>query len=66
MLALMAIVVKCPGAFAGTPDAPRCGFSRKVAAAVQATGHPFGFFDILTDDAVRQACTPAGMRTPAP
>ena len=44
-----------PIAPAGTPDAPRCGFSRKVAAAVQATGHPFGFFNILTDEAVRQA-----------
>ena len=39
---------------AGTPDAPRCGFSRKVAAALQATEHPFGFFDILSDEAVRQ------------
>jgi len=46
---------KICAASAGTPDAPRCGFSRKVAAALQATKHPFGFFDILSDEAVRQA-----------
>ncbi|CAL5228869.1 g12080 [Coccomyxa viridis] len=38
----------------GTPEAPRCGFSRKVVDALQGTGEKFGTFDILTDEAVRQ------------
>ncbi|CAK0782671.1 hypothetical protein CVIRNUC_005866 [Coccomyxa viridis] len=38
----------------GTPDAPRCGFSRKVVDALQSAGERFGTFDILTDEAVRQ------------
>lgn len=37
----------------GSPDAPRCGFSRKVVAALREEGVPFGHFDILTDEAVR-------------
>ncbi|CAI7930084.1 unnamed protein product, partial [Closterium sp. NIES-54] len=38
----------------GTPEEPRCGFSRKVVGALQSEGIPFGSFDILTDEAVRQ------------
>lgn len=38
----------------GTPEAPRCGFSRKVAEALSSDGISFGSFDILTDDNVRQ------------
>jgi len=38
----------------GTRDEPRCGFSRKVVDAVGATGVPFGTFDILSDEDVRQ------------
>ena len=38
----------------GSPSAPRCGFSRRVAAMLEATGKPFGNFDILEDEAVRQ------------
>lgn len=38
----------------GSPEAPRCGFSRKVVEALQAAGEPFGSFDILGDEAVRQ------------
>mmetsp|Transcript_27408 Transcript_27408/g.59891 ORF Transcript_27408/g.59891 Transcript_27408/m.59891 type:complete len:347 (-) Transcript_27408:302-1342(-) len=38
----------------GSPDAPRCGFSSKVVAALQETGLPFGHFDILSDEDVRQ------------
>jgi Grx4 family monothiol glutaredoxin len=38
----------------GTPDAPRCGFSRKVVDALRAAGEEFGSFDILSDEAVRQ------------
>ncbi|KAF7326209.1 Glutaredoxin [Mycena kentingensis (nom. inval.)] len=38
----------------GTPDAPRCGFSRKIVALLHARGVPFDYFDILKDEAVRQ------------
>ena len=40
----------------GNPEAPRCGFSRKVVEALQGavgTGG-FGTFDILGDEEVRQ------------
>lgn len=42
---------RCPQ---GNPEAPRCGFSRKVVEALQAAGEEFGSFDILGDEAVRQ------------
>eukprot|EP00271_Cylindrocystis_brebissonii_P007412 TRINITY_DN20928_c0_g1_i1.p1 TRINITY_DN20928_c0_g1~~TRINITY_DN20928_c0_g1_i1.p1 ORF type:complete len:431 (+),score=76.98 TRINITY_DN20928_c0_g1_i1:123-1295(+) len=38
----------------GTPDAPRCGFSKKVVAALQKEDVPFGTFDILEDEEIRQ------------
>ncbi|CAI5473305.1 unnamed protein product [Closterium sp. Yama58-4] len=38
----------------GTPEEPRCGFSRKVVDALKSEGISFGSFDILTDEAVRQ------------
>mmetsp|Transcript_12358 Transcript_12358/g.46085 ORF Transcript_12358/g.46085 Transcript_12358/m.46085 type:complete len:335 (-) Transcript_12358:860-1864(-) len=38
----------------GTKDEPRCGFSRKVVAAMTDTGHAFETFDILSDEDVRQ------------
>ncbi len=39
----------------GSPEAPQCGFSAKVVAALRAAGASnFAHFDILTDDAVRQ------------
>ena len=38
----------------GTPDAPRCGFSAKVVAALRSVGAEFSSFDILQDEAVRQ------------
>ena len=38
----------------GTPDAPRCGFSRKAVELLRKEGIAFGTFDILTDDTVRQ------------
>ena len=38
----------------GSPDAPRCGFSRRVADLLRQTGKPFGHFDILRDQDVRQ------------
>ncbi|CAI5934267.1 unnamed protein product [Closterium sp. NIES-64] len=48
----------CPHGLAllsqGTPEEPRCGFSRKVVDALTSEGISFGSFDILTDEAVRQ------------
>jgi Grx4 family monothiol glutaredoxin len=38
----------------GTPTAPRCGFSRQVVEILQEHSVPFGSFDILSDDDVRQ------------
>jgi Grx4 family monothiol glutaredoxin len=38
----------------GTHTAPRCGFSRQTVEILQEAGIPFGSFDILTDEAVRQ------------
>ncbi|KAJ7503234.1 glutaredoxin [Mycena galericulata] len=38
----------------GTPAAPRCGFSRKIAALLAEQGVPFASFDILGDEDVRQ------------
>ncbi|KAL6777767.1 GRX4 [Auxenochlorella protothecoides x Auxenochlorella symbiontica] len=37
----------------GTPEEPRCGFSRKVVDALRSTGTAFGTFDILSDQDVR-------------
>ena len=38
----------------GSPTAPRCGFSRQAVELLQEEQIPFGSFDILSDDAVRQ------------
>ena len=38
----------------GSPDAPRCGFSRQIVELLQAEKVAFGHFDILTDEEVRQ------------
>lgn len=38
----------------GTPEEPRCGFSRKVVDALRSEKVQFGSFDILSDDAVRE------------
>lgn len=37
----------------GNPDAPRCGFSRRIVALLRNEEVPFGSFDILTDQSVR-------------
>ncbi|GBE90052.1 glutaredoxin [Sparassis latifolia] len=37
----------------GVPDAPRCGFSRRIVALLREQGVPFSSFDILTDESVR-------------
>lgn len=38
----------------GSPDAPRCGFSRKIVGLLRDQGVDFTHFDILADDDVRQ------------
>lgn len=38
----------------GSPDAPRCGFSRKICGLLSANKVEFSHFDILTDESVRQ------------
>ena len=38
----------------GSPDAPRCGFSRKIVAHLKEQRVEFTHFDILTDEDVRQ------------
>jgi len=37
----------------GTPDAPRCGFSRKIVKLLGDQGVKFSSFDILSDESVR-------------
>src|SRR5829696_1809922 len=38
----------------GTPEAPRCGFSARTVAALEAIGAPFAAVDILPDPRIRQ------------
>lgn len=38
----------------GTPKHPQCGFSRKLIDILNAEGFKYDYFDILTDDRVRQ------------
>jgi glutaredoxin-related protein len=38
----------------GSPDAPRCGFSRQTVAILKEHQVKFTHFDILQDEAVRQ------------
>ena len=38
----------------GSPDAPRCGFSALVVSTLRGMAVPFGHFDILEDQAVRE------------
>lgn len=43
----------------GSPDAPRCGFSRKIVNLLKDQGVKFSSFDILSDESVR-----SGMASP--
>ena len=43
----------------GSPDAPRCGFSRKMVNLLREQNVTFTHFDILTDESVRQGITPS-------
>jgi glutaredoxin-related protein len=38
----------------GSPDQPRCGFSRKICGLLRDKNIEFSHFDILTDEPVRQ------------
>jgi len=38
----------------GSPDVPRCGFSRKICGLLNEMKIEFSHFDILTDESVRQ------------
>ena len=38
----------------GTPDAPQCGFSSRIAMILKDYGKPFASFNVLSDPAVRQ------------
>jgi len=38
----------------GSPDEPRCGFSRKISGLLRDNKIEFSHFDILTDESVRQ------------
>lgn len=38
----------------GSPEQPRCGFSRKICALLKEKNIEFSHFDILTDESVRQ------------
>jgi monothiol glutaredoxin len=38
----------------GTPEEPRCGFSARTVAALEAVGAPFAAVDILPDPRIRQ------------
>lgn len=43
----------------GTPDAPRCGFSRKIVNLLKDQDVKYSSFDILSDESVR-----SGMASP--
>jgi len=38
----------------GSPEEPRCGFSRKISALLKEKNVEFSHFDILSDESVRQ------------
>jgi hypothetical protein len=38
----------------GSPDVPRCGFSRKISGLLRDKEIEYSHFDILTDESVRQ------------
>ena len=51
---LFTSMLKAMHCAAGSPEQPRCGFSAKVVRSLQDIHQPFGTFDILSDEAVRQ------------
>lgn len=45
----------------GSPETPRCGFSRKISGLLQEQKVDFTHFDILTDEGVRQGMSNLGL-----
>lgn len=41
----------------GTPEEPRCGFSARTVAALEALGAPFAAIDVLPDPRIRSELT---------
>ena len=41
----------------GSPDVPRCGFSRQIVGILKEQNVEFGHFDILTDERVRSGAS---------
>lgn len=39
----------------GTPEMPRCGFTRELLSLIKNLNLPFDYFDILSDETVRQS-----------
>ncbi|MCU0303818.1 MAG: Grx4 family monothiol glutaredoxin [Thermoanaerobaculales bacterium] len=39
----------------GVPDQPRCGFSANTVAVLESIGVPYATFDVLSDEAIRDA-----------
>ena len=42
----------------GTPDAPQCGFSRKIVKLLKDQDIKYSSFDILSDESVRSGINP--------
>jgi Grx4 family monothiol glutaredoxin len=38
----------------GTPQSPKCGFTRQLLSILEGLGTDFDYFDILSDENVRQ------------
>jgi len=38
----------------GTPSSPQCGFSKQIVSLLREHGIKYGFFNILSDDTIRQ------------
>ena len=47
----------------GSPDAPRCGFSRKIVNILDDQDIKFSSFDILSDESVRQGIALAPIKS---
>ena len=39
----------------GIPEQPQCGFSANTVALLETVGAPYGTFDVLSDESIREA-----------
>jgi glutaredoxin-related protein len=46
----------------GSPEGPKCGFSRRAVAVLKGLGVKYGSFDILTDEVRGSGSVPGGGR----